>query len=80
MTKEQILDLTEFTIKNHNSDDDALCIFNLWSIKKNVNLTNYDEAMWAIGYIKDIKNTDISIISEAQKIDKNSKGEYYGKK
>jgi hypothetical protein len=45
-------------------------LFNQWVNLEGIRISNFDEAIWVIEYIKTIQNTNIESLNEARKIDK----------
>ena len=65
-----IYSLTQYINETNNTQKDVFALFNEWSIKNDVQITDLDEAMWFINHIKNLLKIDNTIIKEAQVLDK----------
>lgn len=71
MLNKNILNITDYVISlNQKETVSPIEIFNNWSAKNNILITNWNEVVWFIDFIKVLLKTDKSILTEAQKIDK----------
>jgi hypothetical protein len=66
----KIYSLTKYINETNNLNKDVFIIFNEWSRKNNLYITDFEDAMWFIDYIKHLLKIDKAIIEEAQIFDK----------
>ena len=65
----KIYNLTQYIIENKTTKD-VFALFNEWTTKNRVRVENYEEAMWILNHIRTLQHMDITIIKEAQILDK----------
>ena len=65
----KIYNLTQYIIENKTTKD-VFALFNEWTTKNRVRIENYEEAMWILNHIRTLQHMDITIIKEAQILDK----------
>ena len=65
----KIYNLTQYIIENKTTKD-VFALFNEWTTKNRVRIENYEEALWILNHIRTLQHMDITIIKEAQILDK----------
>ena len=65
----KIYNLTQYITEN-KATKDVFALFNEWTTKNKVRIQNYEEAMWILDHIRTLQHMDVTIIKEAQILDK----------
>ena len=71
MENKNIYNLTDYIIKSDFPKTfSPIEIFNTWTEKNNITVSEWSEAIWFVNFIKSLLTTDKKVLEEAQKIDK----------
>lgn len=71
MENKNIYSLTDYIIKSDFPKTfSPIEIFNIWTEKNNITVSEWSEAIWFINFIKSLLTADKRVLEEAQKIDK----------
>lgn len=70
MDNRKIYSLTQFMINHTTTQDDVFTLFNQWTMEDGIRISNFQEAIWIIEYMKTIQQVDVELLKETQKIDK----------